>query len=175
MCGIAGIISANPDLVSQKRIEAGTASLKHRGPQNQGFYFSNGLALGHTRLCIIDLTERAAQPFHYMQRYHLVYNGELYNYVELKEVLIQKGFQFITDSDTEVVVAAYAAFGKECLQQFDGMFAFAIWDEKEKKFFAARDRFGEKPFFYYYDGQQFLFASEMKALWQMGISKEPNL
>src|SRR5678816_1028039 len=96
-------------------------------------------------------------------RYRIVHNGELYNYIELRQELEQAGSSFFTHSDTEVIVAAYAAWGRDCLQKFDGMFAFAIWDETEKKLFAARDRFGEKPFFFFYDKAQLLFASEMKA------------
>jgi asparagine synthase (glutamine-hydrolysing) len=175
MCGITGIISSNPQLVSDQRIRAGTACLSHRGNDDEGIYVKQHLAFGHKRLSIIDLSRKASQPFFYHDRYVLVYNGEIYNYRELKEELLAKGFAFTTQSDTEVVAAAFAAYGKNCLQHFDGMFAFAIWDQKEEKLFAARDRMGEKPFFYYFDGEQFLFASEMKALWKMGIRKEVNL
>jgi asparagine synthase (glutamine-hydrolysing) len=175
MCGIAGIISSNPALVSDQRIRAGTACLAHRGPDDEGYYLNRNIALGHKRLSIIDLSRNASQPFHYYDQYILVYNGEIYNYRELKEELVRKGFSFITHSDTEVVAASYAAYGKDCVQYFDGMFAFAIYDQKEEKLFAARDRFGEKPFFYYFDGEQLLFASEIKSLWKMGVSKEVNL
>lgn len=175
MCGIAGILSANPRLVSKNRITSGISSLHHRGPEGDGFYFEENVALAHKRLCIIDLSENAAQPFVYMGRYHLVYNGEIYNYRELRTQLQKKGFHFHTVSDSEVLVACYAAYGKNCLDHFDGMFAFAIWDSLEKTLFAARDRFGEKPLFYYYDGEQLLFASEIKAFWRMDIEKEVNL
>ena len=107
-------------------------------------------------------------------RYTITYNGEIYNYIELKEELLKKGYQFRTQSDTEVILAAYDCWKEECLQQFDGMFAFAIWDEQEQTVFSARDRFGEKPFYYFFDGEQFVFASEMKALWAGGIKKEIN-
>ncbi|MDQ3846697.1 MAG: asparagine synthase (glutamine-hydrolyzing), partial [Bacteroidota bacterium] len=123
---------------------------------------------------IIDVQECARQPMHYGQRYVIIHNGELYNYLELRKELEQKGFPFITQSDTEVIIAAYAAWGAECLQRFDGMFAFAIWDEKEQTLFAARDRLGEKPFLFFYNEEEFLFASEMKALWAAGVAKEVN-
>ena len=110
----------------------------------------------------------------YLGRYTIIHNGEIYNYQELKEELREKGYSFQSKTDTEVIVAAYDCWQEECLSHFDGMFAFAIWDEKKRELFAARDRFGEKPFFYFYDQQRFLFASEMKALWAAGIDKTPN-
>jgi asparagine synthase (glutamine-hydrolysing) len=176
MCGIAGIVSKNSTLVSQQRIQKATSTLFHRGPESEGYYFNPAqtVALGHRRLCIIDLSSNAAQPMSYLNRYHIIHNGELYNYIELRDKLKKKGYHFNSTSDTEVIVAAFDAFGKDCLQQFDGMFAFAIWDEKEQQLFAARDRFGEKPFFFFYDGKQLAFASEMKALWSMGVKKEVN-
>ena len=176
MCGIAGIVSKNTSLVSQQRIEKATACLVHRGPEEEGFYINEKqtAALGHRRLCIIDLSKAAAQPMQYLNRYHIVFNGELYNYIEVRKELKNKGYHFTSQSDTEVILAAFAAFGKDCLQRFDGAFAFAIWDEEEQELFAARDRFGEKPFFFYYDEEQFAFASEMKALWNMAIKKKVN-
>jgi asparagine synthase (glutamine-hydrolysing) len=176
MCGIAGIVSNNPGLVSKQRLQKATGTLIHRGPEAEGFYSntSQTAALGHRRLCIIDLSEAAAQPLSYLGRYHLVHNGEIYNYVELREDLKKKGYAFQSESDTEVIAAAFAAYGKDCLQHFDGMFAFAIWDDQEQELFAARDRFGEKPFFFYFDGEQLAFASEMKALWSMGIERQVN-
>ena len=107
-------------------------------------------------------------------RYTIVHNGEIYNYIELKEELQKKGYSFRSQTDTEVILAAYDCWKDECVDHFDGMFAFAIWDEKEKELFAARDRFGEKPFFYYFDTEKFFFASEMKALWAAGIERKPN-
>jgi asparagine synthase (glutamine-hydrolysing) len=111
---------------------------------------------------------------HYLNRYSIVHNGEIYNYIELRKELIDKGYIFNSLSDTEVLVAAYDCWKENCLQYFDGMFAFAIWDEKEQILFAARDRFGEKPFYYWFNGQELLFASEMKALWAAGIEKQVN-
>jgi asparagine synthase (glutamine-hydrolysing) len=176
MCGIAGIVSKNSSLINNDRIESATKCLKHRGPEGEGIWINEEktVALGHLRLRIIDLSNEAAQPMHCFGRYSIVHNGELYNYIEIRQELLKKGYPFNSQSDTEVIVAAYDLWGTDCLQQFDGMFAFAIWDQKEKKLFAARDRMGEKPFFFFYDGEQLLFASEMKSLWSMGISKEVN-
>lgn len=175
MCGIAGIV-ASEGLVSPARLQEAVRTLEHRGPEGEGLYINEEgtTALGHRRLCIIDPSKAAAQPMHYGGRYHLVYNGELYNYIELREELAQKGYAFATASDTEVVLAAYAAWGRNCLQRFDGMFALALWDEERGELFAARDRFGEKPLFYHYRDRELLFASEMKALWAMGVRKEVN-
>jgi asparagine synthase (glutamine-hydrolysing) len=176
MCGIAGIISSNQDLVTTQRLRAMTQSLAHRGPDGEGHYINpaGSAGLGHRRLSIIDLSEAAAQPMHYADRYVIVHNGEIYNYKELRKSLQQKGYAFRTQSDTEVITAAYDCYGKDCLQQFDGMYAFAIWDEKEQELFAARDRFGEKPFFFFIDEEQFVFASEIKALWRAGVEKKMN-
>jgi asparagine synthase (glutamine-hydrolysing) len=177
MCGIAGIVSKNTRLVSKQRIEKATACLTHRGPEQEGFYTDakQTAVLGHRRLCIIDLSNAAAQPMHYLNRYHIIFNGELYNFIELRNELKNKGYHFNSQSDTEVIVAAFAAFGKDCLPRFDGAFAFAIWDEQQQELFAARDRFGEKPFFFFYDGEQLAFASEMKALWSMEIERKVNI
>jgi len=174
MCGIAGIVSKKG--VAAQQIKMGTAALHHRGPESEGFYFNsdNTVGFGHRRLCIIDLSGAAQQPLIYAGRYTIVYNGELYNYIELREQLIKKGFAFSSKSDTEVVVACYAAFGASCLQHFDGAFAFAIWDEEEKTLFAARDRLGEKPLFYSFENEELVFASEQKALWKMGVQKGVN-
>lgn len=174
MCGIAGIIASLPDLVSEPRVRRMTNALAHRGPDGEGSWkAANGVvAFGHRRLSVIDLSILGAQPMHYKGRYSIVYNGEIYNYREIKSILQQRGFPFVSESDTEVILAAYAAWGPACLEQFDGMFAFAIWDNEEQKLFAARDRFGEKPFYYVADGRQFLFASEMKALWAAGVERQ---
>ena len=176
MCGIAGIVSNNLQLVSKDRIQSATRCLRHRGPEGEGFWLNNDqtVAFGHLRLGIIDLTEAAKQPMKYLDRYCIVHNGEIYNYVELKKELQHKGYQFTTQSDTEVIVAAYDYWGNDCVQRFDGMFAFVICDETEKKVFATRDRFGEKPLFFFYDREQLLFASEIKSLWTMGVSKIVN-
>ena len=148
-------------------------SLAHRGPDGEGFWINKDHSVGfaHRRLSIIDLSQAAAQPMHYLQQYSIVYNGEIYNYIELKRELKKSGYHFNTESDTEVILAAYDCYKERCLQYFDGMFAFSIWDEKEQCLFAARDRFGEKPFYYYTEKNVFAFASEMKGLWAAGIDK----
>lgn len=151
-----------------------TDALAHRGPDGEGQWSNAGntVHLGHRRLAVIDLSNQAAQPMSFASRYQVVYNGEIYNYTEIRSFLQNKGYHFATQSDTEVILAAYDYWKEKCLQQFDGMFAFAIWDEKDEMLFAARDRFGEKPFYYYEDEGNFIFASEMKALWAIGVDKK---
>ena len=135
MCGIAGIISHHPSQVSIERLRAGVACLKHRGPQGEGTWINtaNQVALGHQRLSIIDLSASAAQPMPFASRYTIVHNGEIYNYLELQQELQQLGYTFRTASDTEVILAAYDAWNVSCLSRMNGMFAFAIWDEQQKK------------------------------------------
>ncbi|MBL0055596.1 MAG: asparagine synthase (glutamine-hydrolyzing) [Chitinophagaceae bacterium] len=177
MCGIAGLIAADGREVSLLRVKKMTDSISHRGPDGEGHWISpNGkLALGHRRLSIIDLSHEADQPMHYLDRYTLIFNGEIYNYVELKETLQKQGYRFKTASDTEVLLALYHRDRENCLSSLDGMFAFVIYDEQENTVFAARDRFGEKPFFYSHQpGGFFLFGSEMKALWAGGVEKKVN-
>ena len=177
MCGIAGIISPGPGAVSLQQLKKMTDAIAHRGPDGEDFWInsSNTAGLGHRRLAIIDLSPEAAQPMHYHDRYTIVYNGEIYNYIELKEGLQKKGYTFQTRSDTEVILAAYACWKDNCLQYLEGMFAFAIWDEQEKTLFAARDRFGEKPFYFITDKDNaFWFASEIKALYAAGFARERN-
>ncbi len=176
MCGIAGILSADAAKVSPELLKKMTAAIAHRGPDGEDSWISpSGLAgLGHRRLAIIDLSPAGAQPMHCLDRYTIVHNGELYNYLELRATLQSQGYSFSTRTDTEVIAAAYDHFGSDCLQYFDGMFAFAIWDEQKKALFLARDRFGEKPLFFYRDDEQLVFGSEMKALWAAGVKKESN-
>jgi asparagine synthase (glutamine-hydrolysing) len=171
MCGIAGIIGDYKSL----QLDAMLASQHHRGPDSTGHFFDEGFAaLGHNRLAIIDLSPQSNQPFlDSSGRYSLVFNGEIYNYIELKAQL-QEQYTFKTESDTEVLLAAYLVYGAACLQKCNGMFAFAIWDAQEKKLFAARDRFGVKPFFYALKDNSLYFCSEIKAIHAAGISKIPN-
>lgn len=179
MCGIAGILLTNQHPGADKaaglfqHLKKMTDTLAHRGPDGEGFWANDktNVLLGHRRLAVIDLTDNAIQPMPYRQRYRIVHNGEIYNYTEIRSFLLQKGYEFRSTSDTEVIVAAYDFWKENCVLHFDGMFAFAIWDEQEQQLFAARDRFGEKPFFYYQDDEYFLFASEMKALWAAGVEK----
>ncbi len=176
MCGIAGILSINPTTVQQNKLQLMGNALQHRGPDGEGFWINKTHTVGfaHRRLAVIDLSNAAAQPMHYKNRYSIVFNGEIYNYLELRDDLKKKGYQFTTNSDTEVILALYDCYNDDCLQYLDGMFAFAIWDEHYKELLIARDRFGEKPLYYFFDGEKLLFASEMKALWAAGISKEIN-
>jgi asparagine synthase (glutamine-hydrolysing) len=176
MCGIAGILSLDTNQTEMHRLQNMTDALAHRGPDGEGHWKNpeGTVALGHRRLAIIDLTPSAAQPFHYFSRYTLVFNGEIYNYLEIKAVLIQKGYKFHTASDTEVLIAAYDCWKEACLHQFDGMFALAIWDEVNQQLFMARDRFGEKPLYYALDGSALVFASECKGLWAGGVSRQWN-
>ena len=174
MCGIAGIITGRNVQQALPSLQAATRLLAHRGPEKEAYWTNEtNIAFGHRRLCIIDLSDAASQPMQYADRYTLVFNGEIYNYREIKSELEKSGCRFRSNSDTEVILAAYATWGRDCLQRFDGAFAFAIWDEQEQTLFGARDRFGEKPFFYHHE-EKFVFASEIKALWQMGVQKTVN-
>lgn len=178
MCGIAGIRSRDASLCGRERLKAMADSLRHRGPDGEGFYqgahAGTHAGLAHRRLAITDPSEQNLQPFRYQNRYVVVHNGEIYNHAELRAWLEREGYRFTTKGDTEVIAAAYALEGPRCLQRFDGMFAFAIWDESEGVLFCARDRFGEKPFYYHWDEarHRFLFSSEMKALWAAGVSRQ---
>ena len=175
MCGIAGIFKFDNSGIQLPDLKKMTDAIQHRGPDGEGQWLNadNNVGLGHRRLSIIDLSEKGKQPMHYASgRYTITFNGEIYNYIELKKELQEKKYEFRSDSDTEVLMAIYDLHKEKCLEYLDGMFAFAIWDEKEKKLFCARDRFGEKPFYYYTNDKQFLFASEMKSLWRYGIKKE---
>ena len=163
MCGIIGIIGSRP--LAKPLREIDVDRLKHRGPDDRGIYNDSYASLGHRRLSIIDLSSGGHQPMKSPDgRYVIAYNGEVYNYIEIKERLKAAGFSFTTHSDTEVVLQAYICWGEKCLQQFRGMFSLSIWDRQDKKLFMARDRCGEKPFIYFMDDHHFIFASEFKAL-----------
>jgi asparagine synthase (glutamine-hydrolysing) len=166
MCGIAGFWNLNDQPVSQVLLEHFTDRLSHRGPDGNGFYIDSGanLGFGHRRLAIIDISEAGRQPMSYADgRYWITFNGEIYNFLELRDELRGYGYTFATESDTEVILAAYDKWGVDCQSRFNGMWAFAIWDRRERRLFLSRDRFGVKPLLYFYDGQRFAFASEMKA------------
>lgn len=177
MCGIAGLLSKNNSEITSDRLKNMTDIISHRGPDGAGHWIAdNGqVGLGHRRLSIIDLSHEADQPMHYLNRYSIVFNGEIYNYIEIKETLLKQGYTFKTQSDTEVLMALYDREKDKCLAFLDGMFSFVIYDQKEHTAFCARDRFGEKPFFYSYEkGKHFMFGSEMKCLWAGGLPKEIN-
>ena len=176
MCGIAGIISPQKTIIQPTSLKTMSDSLSHRGPDGEGSWINkeNTAGLSHRRLAIIDLSDAAAQPMHYLSRYSIVYNGEIYNYKELKADLQKAGYHFTTQSDTEVILASFDFYKEDCVKYFDGMFSFAIWDEKLNELFCARDIFGEKPFYYFLNNGVFAFASEMKALWAAGVSKSAD-
>ena len=146
MCGIAGIYNFRSQApVSQATLEHQTRVLIHRGPDAEGFYTDGPLGLGHRRLSILDLSDRGRQPMASPDgRYVLTYNGEIYNYLELRHELETKGYRFQTDTDTEVVLTLYAKEGRACLSRLNGMYAFAVWDSQDKQLFVARDRIGIK-------------------------------
>lgn len=171
MCGILGRFDRRP-AHRPPFTQQDLATLVHRGPDGCGVYTDPHIQFGHTRLAIIDLTEGGHQPMAYEKgRYVITYNGEVYNYLELRRELEAKGERFVSRSDTEVLLAAYKVWGRECVSHFRGMFAFALWDEREKSLFLARDRCGEKPLFYYRDNQCLAFASELKGLLPLLISR----
>ncbi|HEY9634166.1 MAG TPA: asparagine synthase (glutamine-hydrolyzing) [Coleofasciculaceae cyanobacterium] len=165
MCGITGILNLDGKPVSSVVLRKMTDAIAHRGPDGEGFYTDNGLGLGHRRLAIIDLSPAGHQPMVTKDgRYVLSYNGEIYNFQELRVELEACGYQFHSRTDTEVVLYAYAQWGEKALERFNGMFAFAIWDKQERELFLARDRYGIKPLYYTLQGNCFLFGSEVKAI-----------
>jgi asparagine synthase (glutamine-hydrolysing) len=175
MCGIAGILTVDGSGIDIQSLQRMTEVISHRGPDGDGHWMSRDgqVGLGHRRLAILDLSERGAQPMHYLGRFTVTLNGEIYNYVEIREELIKKGHNFVSETDTEVLLAAYAEYGVSVLERLDGMFAFAIWDQQKQTLFCARDRFGEKPFFYVYvPGKLFAFASEIKGLFAFGRARQ---
>ena len=166
MCGIVGVWNRNGEPVSPGQLKRFTDQLAHRGPDGEGFYIDReaNLGLGHRRLAILDTSDAGRQPMSFLgDRYWIIYNGEIYNFLELKAELEQAGYRFKTDSDTEIILAAYHHWGEDCQLRFNGMWALAIWDRLERTLFLSRDRFGVKPLIYYSDRDRFAFASEMKA------------
>ncbi len=171
MCGICGIIGNNLP-VQEKSIRKMMQLQKHRGPDDEGVFVEKNVGLGFVRLSIIDLSLAGHQPmFSHDQRYVIVFNGEIYNYIELRENLKKEGHIFQTNTDTEVLLNSYLYWGKECLNHFNGMWAFVIYDREERKIFAARDRYGIKPFYYFINHDFFAFASEIPPLLSLLPSK----
>ncbi|WP_428737641.1 asparagine synthase (glutamine-hydrolyzing) [Sulfurimonas sp.] len=167
MCGIVGIWSNNSIDQQERYVDLILQKQYHRGPDNSSKYSIDTITLGHNRLAIIDLNEMANQPFiSNCGRYSIVFNGEIYNYLELKSTL---KYDFKTHSDTEVLLASYIEYGEKCIEKFNGMFSFAIYDQKEQMLFCARDRIGKKPFVYSEHERGFYFASELEALFSIGI------
>ena len=167
MCGITGIFNLNGGPVSPVILRKMTDAIKHRGPDGEGFYTDSFIGLGHRRLAIIDLSPSGHQPMITQDgNYALIYNGEIYNFQELRAELEARGHQFHSRSDSEVVLHSYMEWGEKALDRFNGMFAFAIWDRIRQELFLARDRFGVKPMYYGLFGNVFLFGSEVKAILQ---------
>ena len=166
MCGIAGCCHADRE-VDRELFEEMVDIISYRGPDDRGTFYEGNLALGHRRLSIIDLSEAGHQPFHYRERYVVVFNGEIYNYVEIREELGAAGYSFETQTDTEVLIAAYDLWGAGCVDRFNGMWAFAIYDRQDNNIFLSRDRFGVKPLYYYHKDGTFIFASEEKQILKM--------
>jgi asparagine synthase (glutamine-hydrolysing) len=164
MCGISGIVNFSGAPVSSADISLMSRLVEHRGPDGEGIYKDENIALGHRRLSIIDLSTASSQPMHYMDKYVIVYNGEIYNYIEIKDELKKAGYSFVTNGDTEVILAAYDFWKNECVNHFNGMWSFCIYSIQEKKIFCSRDRFGVKPFYYSLNKDVFRFASEIKQL-----------
>jgi len=186
MCGICGFNWEDEQLVS-----AMTQTLRHRGPDDDGTFSDSLVSLGQTRLSIIDLSPAGHQPMHYDKKtgacskahnpeklkdthVGIVFNGEIYNFQDLKGKLEKVGYAFSTKSDTEVILASYLEWGTDCVKRFNGMWAFCIYDLHKKRLFCSRDRIGKKPFYYYYDGKRFVFGSELKSILKHDIKKEIN-
>ena len=158
MCSINGFTFKDEDLLSQM-----LKKTKHRGPDDSGTFFDDKISLGHNRLSIIDPSQAGHQPMTSSDKNLVItYNGELYNFKELKREL--SNYQYKTQTDTEVILAAYQKWGKDCVKKFNGIFAFAIWDKYHKELFLARDQFGVKPLYYYFDGEKLIFSSEIKGI-----------
>ena len=165
MCGICGIFNLNGEPVSPVVLRRMTGTIAHRGPDGEGFYIDSFIGLGHRRLAIIDLSPAGHQPMLSPDGNHaLTYNGEVYNFQELRVELESLGHQFRSRTDSEVVLHAYAQWGADCVNRFNGMFAFAVWDKTRQELFLARDRYGIKPMYYTFAGNYFIFASEQKAI-----------
>jgi len=175
MCGISGIFNFNGADVNEAELRMMNNTISHRGPDGDGIFIENRVGIGATRLAIIDLRNIANMPITDIDgRYVIVYNGEIYNYVEVRNELLAKGHRFATDSDTEVVLNAYKEWGEDCLHKLNGMWSMAIWDKKEKSLFCSRDRFGIKPLYYYRDKDRLIFASEIKQILNCGVDRTVN-
>ena len=175
MCGIAGIVRRQGAQIDRELLERMNNAIRHRGPDDDGFYFSDGVGLSMRRLAIIDL-KSGKQPIHNADRTAwIVFNGEIYNYRELRKQLEGLGHTFYTDSDTEAIIHAYDEYGTDCPKHLRGMFALAIWNERDKSLFLARDRVGKKPLLYAQTNDQLIFGSEFTALLaHPEVSREVN-
>lgn len=171
MCGINGFNFQNKEL-----IEKMNERIKHRGPDDEGVYLDSNISLGHQRLSIIDLSKKGRQPiFSEDKSFCIIFNGEIYNFQELRKGLEERGHKFRSKTDTEVVLHLYEDYREKCLEMLNGIFVFAIWDIRQKKLFLARDRIGVKPLYYYYKDNKFIFSSEIKAILEHDIKPEVDL
>ena len=176
MCGIAGVFQLDGQPVSNAAIKRMTDVIGHRGPDGEGQYVDGSVGLGHRRLAIIDLSPLGRQPMANEDgSVVLIYNGELFNFQELRVRLQATGHRFVSQSDTEVILHAYEEWGVDCVTLFNGQFAFAVWDRAKQRLFLARDRFGVKPLYYYHDENKLIFASEIKAILEYpGVPRTVN-
>ena len=183
MCGIAGIFNTDGKPVSVVTLRSMTDAIAHRGPDGEGFFTDSFIGLGHRRLAIIDLSEAGHQPMVTPEGDAVLsYNGEVYNFQELRTELEGNGYSFRSRTDTEVVLFAYKKWGIRCVERFNGMFAFAVWDKRSQTLLLARDRYGIKPLYYTQLGSTVLFASEIKAFlkhpWSvpepLSLTRRPN-
>ena len=175
MCGITGFIDRKQSYEdSEELIDKMCQNIRHRGPDEQGTWVGDGIALGMRRLSIIDLAGGQQPIWNEDRSILIVFNGEIYNYRDLQRTLQRHGHSFRTQSDTEVILHAYEEYGDECVKHLRGMFAFALWDRTRQRLLAARDRFGKKPLHYYWDGHRLIFGSEMKSILQAEVAREVN-
>ena len=176
MCGITAVVSMDGQNIPHELMKKMTDAIDHRGPDAEGYYDGQGFSFGHKRLSIIDLSPKGYQPMLYKGN-RIIYNGEVYNFKEIRAELVDKGYCFESDTDTEVVLAAYDFWGQECVQHFNGMWAFVIYDVKKNILFASRDRFGIKPFYWSVSGRYLAMVSEIKQLtflpdWKAKLNKK---
>ncbi|MCK5477016.1 MAG: asparagine synthase (glutamine-hydrolyzing) [Candidatus Aenigmarchaeota archaeon] len=170
MCGISGFNWCDKTLIKQMN-----KTIKHRGPDGDGFFLDDNLSLGHVRLSILDLSPKGKQPMKNNERDIVItFNGEIYNFLEIKKILQKKGYSFTSKTDTEVILYAYEEWGAKCVEKFNGMWAFCIYDSSKKKLFLSRDKMGKKPLYYYLDKDKFIFCSEIKGILEHEIKRTLN-
>lgn len=176
MCGISGFFHFDTEKEASKEVlKRMTDAIYHRGPDGEGYYLKKNIALGHRRLAIIDLATGVQPMYSADKQIVIVFNGEIYNYLELRNELVILGCKFSTNSDTEVIISAYRTWGIDCQNHFNGMWSFALWDENLKRLFISRDRIGEKPLYYSCFDNTFIYGSEIKSVIQFGMPVNPNM
>jgi len=175
MCGISGIYRPQAAAVSPDAVKNMLKQIQYRGPDESGIYIGQGVGLGSVRLSIIDLAQGQQPMSDEAREFWIVFNGEIFNYIELREELTGLGYRFRTTSDTEVLLLLFKHYREKCLEKLNGQFAFAIWDTRKKELFLARDRVGIRPLFYYREGKELVFGSEIKCLMESGlVQAEPD-